>query len=579
MSKTKLRANAASASDPLLRISDLTVEFSQSRSRHPQSFTAVKKVSLTVRPGQWVALVGESGSGKSTTAMSVLGLLPDSGHITSGSISFQGKEISGYSNKDFEKIRGQSIGLVPQDPMTNLNPVWTVKTQVAEALRANAVKLNASGRQTLLDRLDPRKRVEAAKETDDRVIALLQEAGLKDAAERAGQYPHQFSGGMRQRVLIAMALAQRPALLIADEPTSALDVTVQKKILDNLQSLTRSLGTSVLFITHDLGLAAQRADQIAVMHQGEIVEFGPGPDVVHHPQHPYTQKLIHAAPSLSSQRIRSGKPQRPPNERDIPLLQVRGLSKKFPLPGSAGSFQAVDSVSFDLYPGRTIAIVGESGSGKSTLARMILHLTKPISGQVLFMGQPTDKLTRAQLLDFRRQVQPVFQNPFASLDPMYSIYRVLEEPLRIHHYGNRRQRHQRITQLLDLVALPQETMNKYPHELSGGQRQRVAIARALALDPTVVVADEAVSALDVLVQDQILHLLADVQEERGLAYIFITHDLAVVRQIADELIVMQAGRVQEKGATEDIFSHPQTRYTQDLLDAIPGRSLIQSDSH
>jgi peptide/nickel transport system ATP-binding protein len=375
--------------------------------------------------------------------------------------------------------------------------------------------------------------------------------------------------------------------LIADEPTSALDVTVQKKILDHLHTLTDELGTAVLFITHDLGLAAERAQHIVVMYKGQVVESGPSLEVLQHPQHPYTKRLVAAAPSLASQRIISAH-ERGENaeafmehhtkgeatlEKSEHIITVNHLTREFKLPRKKEMFKAVDDVSFSVKRGTTLAIVGESGSGKSTVANMVLKLLKPTGGNVLYEGEDIADFKGAKLLDFRRHVQPVFQNPYGSLDPMYSIYRSIEEPLRIHGIGDAKSRQKRVEELLDLVKMPRSVMHRYPNELSGGQRQRIAVARAMALDPDVIVCDEAVSALDVLVQDQVLHLLNDLQAERGLSYLFITHDLAVVRQIADEVVVMQKGKLVEHATTDEVFDHPQQQYTRDLLDAIPGGKL------
>ena len=420
----------------------------------------------------------------------------------------------------------------------------------------------------------------------DRIAGLLSEAGLPDAATRARQFPHEFSGGMRQRALIAIGLACRPELLIADEPTSALDVTVQKKILDHLHMLTDSLGTAVLFITHDLGLAAERAQHIVVMYKGQVVESGPSLEVLQHPQHPYTKRLVAAAPSLASQRIISVKEhggdatavmEHAVNEDSLKkgeaIITVDHLTKEFKLPRKKEMFKAVDDVSFSIKKGTTLAIVGESGSGKSTVANMVLKLLETTAGTVTYDGKDISGFKGKELLDFRRHVQPVFQNPYGSLDPMYSIYRSIEEPLRIHGIGDKKSRAKRVRELIDMVELPESVMSRYPNELSGGQRQRIAIARAMALDPDVIVCDEAVSALDVLVQDQVLRLLNDLQAEKGLSYLFITHDLAVVRQIADEVVVMQHGKLVEHATTDEVFDHPKKQYTRDLLDAIPGGKL------
>jgi peptide/nickel transport system ATP-binding protein len=537
---------------PLLSIEGLEVRFGNDA-------PAVREVDLSVQPGQTVAVVGESGSGKSTTAAAILGLLPPGGRITAGRIVFDGLDITAAHRRLLRSIRGRSIGYVPQDPMTNLNPVWKVGFQISEALRANT-----DGRQARR-----------------RAVELLAEAGMPDPAKQAGKYPHQLSGGMCQRALIAIGLAGRPRLLIADEPTSALDVTVQRQVLDHLQRLTDELGTALLLITHDLALAAERAESVVVVHHGVVVESGAAQSILQNPQHKYTRRLVAAAPSLavrSSARTRSRTTtdalRAEVSEVSGDILVVSELTKVFResrgAPWRRAEFCAVDAVSFRLRQASTLAIAGESGSGKSTLARMVLGLLQPTSGSVVFDGtQIDDSLDRDKALAFRRRVQPVFQNPYSSLDPMYSVFRAIEEPLRIHRIGDRRQREQAVRNLVDQVALPSSVLGRLPRELSGGQRQRVAIARALALQPEVLVCDEAVSALDVLVQAQILDLLGDLQAELGLTYLFISHDLAVIRQIADDVLVMRAGRVLEQAPTEELFNRPSHEYTRQLLQAIP----------
>ena len=561
---------------PLLEIKDLRVGF---RTSKKHTLTAVDGASLSIYPGQTIAIVGESGSGKSTLAHAVIDLLPGSGHVMGGEILFEGHDISRADRKAVLALRGSSIGLVPQDPMSNLNPLWKVGRQIKESLVANGVAHGA--------------------EADKRVVELLEEAGLPDAERRARQYPHEFSGGMRQRALIAMGLAARPKLLIADEPTSALDVTVQKQILDHLDTLTDTLGVAVMLITHDLGLAAERADHLVVMYRGKIVESGPARQILQDPKHPYTQRLVSKAPSIASQRLSSVQARAEVREQAVltaaeiaeevahseafgegreDVLVAEHLTKIFTLRGAKPwqkvDFPAVDDVSFRLRRGTTTAIVGESGSGKSTVARMVLDLLPPTSGNVIFDGRNIRELrSKAERLKLRRQMQPVFQNPYASLDPLYSIYQSIEEPLQLHDVGTRKQREAKVRDLLDKVSLPTTVMSRYPGELSGGQRQRVAIARALALDPEVVICDEAVSALDVLVQAQILELLNDLQAELGLSYLFITHDLAVARQIADDVLVMQDGKVVEAAPVAQVFDNPQKDYTRKLLDAIPGASI------
>ncbi len=521
----------------------------------------VAGMDLSVYRGQTVAVVGESGSGKSTAAAAVLGLLAPGGRITAGRIIFDGRDITSADRRVMRTIRGREIGYVPQDPMTNLNPVWKVGFQIREALWANT------------DGRDARRRT----------VELLAQAGMPDPDKHAQRYPHQLSGGMCQRALIAIGLAGRPALLIADEPTSALDVTVQRQVLDHLQRRTDELGTALLLITHDLALAAERAESVLVVHHGVVVESGTASDILRSPQHEYTKRLVAAAPSLTVRDPRRAPARGPvPGGADQPaggcgdILSVSELTKIYResrgAPWRRGEFRAVDSVSFRLRRASTLAIVGESGSGKSTVARMVLGLLQPTSGTVSFDGariQP-DKLDRDAQLAFRRRIQPVFQNPYSSLDPMYSVFRAIEEPLRIHRVGDRAQRRQMVAELVDQVALPSSVLGRLPRELSGGQRQRVAIARALALRPDVLVCDEAVSALDVLVQAQILDLLAELQADLGLAYLFISHDLAVVRQISDDVLVMRAGQVVEHAPTEEVFTRPGAQYTQRLLEAIPG---------
>ena len=582
-------------SDPLLEITDLEVAFRSSTGLVP----AVRKANLTLYPGQSVAIVGESGSGKSTLAHAVIGLLPGTGRVTGGTIRFQGRDITHLGLQELTALRGSSVGLVPQDPMSNLNPVWSIGFQVKEALRANGLAGVADDRlaHLIAEHTEHTERTDDADkpvpsagghiDVNEQVALLLEQAGLPEASRRAKQYPHEFSGGMRQRALIAIGLAARPRLLIADEPTSALDVTVQRRILDHLQGQIRALGTAMLFITHDLGLAAERAEHIVVMHRGRVVESGPSIEVLQDPRHPYTRRLVQSAPSLASHRIESAHAAgikvtedelgvRPIAEDADEILRVEHLTKVFDVRGARGearTLKAVDDVTFGVRRGTTTALVGESGSGKSTVANMILNLLDPTGGKVFHNGVDLSTLGPRELFALRRIMQPVFQNPYGSLDPMYSIYRVVEEPLRVHRIGTAKERGARVAELLDMVALPRSVMRRYPNELSGGQRQRVAIARALALKPEIVVLDEAVSALDVLVQAQILRLLAELQTDLGLTYLFITHDLAVVRQVADDVVVMQHGRVVESGAADELFAHPREDYTRELIDAVPGASI------
>ncbi len=526
----------------------------------------LKGINLEVEPGTVTVILGPSGSGKST----FLRLINQLETLTGGEIDVNG-EMIGYkrlpdgtlqrlNEKEIAQQRSK-LGMVFQK--FNLFPHMTVLENVMEAPVHVEHMPKAEAREL--------------------AIAELKRVGLGD---RMDYYPGQLSGGQQQRVAIARALAMKPEIMLFDEPTSALDVTVQKKILDHLQDLTDSLGTAVLFITHDLGLAAERAQHIVVMYKGQVVESGPSLEVLQHPQHPYTKRLVAAAPSLASQRIVSVEEhgqdassimEHKVNEQSLEtadtIIEVSHLTREFKLPRTKDMFKAVDDVSFKVKRGTTLAIVGESGSGKSTVANMVLKLLEPTSGTVTYNGSDIAQFKGKSLLDFRRHVQPVFQNPYGSLDPMYSIFRSIEEPLRIHKIGDKKSRAARVRELLDLVELPESVMRRYPNELSGGQRQRIAIARAMALNPDVIVCDEAVSALDVLVQDQVLHLLNDLQAKNGLSYLFITHDLAVVRQIADDVVVMQHGKLVEHGTTDEVFLHPQQQYTRDLLDAIPGGKL------
>jgi peptide/nickel transport system ATP-binding protein len=555
MRNETMNTNPDAVRQPLLQVSNLAVDFGTMDG----VVHAVEGVDLEIAPGETVAIVGESGSGKSTTAMAVIGLLASGGRVAGGSITLDGRELVGISENEMRRIRGRDIGMVPQDPMSNLNPVAKIGTQVAETLLAHG----------LANRGD----------VQQKVIEALSAAGLPDPERRAKQYPHELSGGLRQRALIAIGLACRPRLLIADEPTSALDVTVQQTILDQLEEMTRELGTAVLLITHDHGLAAERAQRVVVMHRGKVVEQGPARQILEDPRHPYTQSLVKAAPSIAAARLQPEvfEQHRETDAGEEPavdnIVEIEGLRKVYPIRGQAEDFVAVDDVSLAIPRGKTVAIVGESGSGKTTTARMLLKLIEPTAGTIRFEGNDIAKLDRAQSREFRQRVQPVFQDPYSSLNPMFTIERLIAEPLEFYKRGNRAERRARVRTLLDDVALPQSMLQRYPSELSGGQRQRVAIARALALSPDLVVCDEPVSALDVLVQDQILTLLGDLQKEYGLSYLFISHDLAVVRLISDYVCVMKDGALVEAASSEEIFTNPRDPYTRRLLASIPGNEL------
>ncbi|MBP2215466.1 ABC transporter ATP-binding protein [Arthrobacter sp. CAN_C5] len=559
---------------PLLEVKDLAVTFSTTYG----DVTAVENASFTLRRGKTLAIVGESGSGKSTTAMACIGLLPSNGRVTGGSIQFEGQNLVTLPEAKMRAIRGRAIGLVPQDPMSNLNPVTKIGTQVAETLLVHGMATK--------------------KNVKDRVIEVLTAAGLPDAGDRAKQYPHEFSGGMRQRALIAIGMACQPRLLIADEPTSALDVTVQRTILDQIDQMTEQLGTSVLLITHDLGLAAERASDLVVMHRGRVVETGPAQQLLTDPQHPYTQSLVRAAPSVAAVRLQPGTYHADAAQRveaagaafaehqtEAPteiaaaatagrnIVEIRDLTKVYKRRGSSEDFYAAKNVTLDVPRGQTVAIVGESGSGKTTTARMLLKLIEPTSGTMTFDGMDVGTLDKAQLADFRQRVQPIFQDPYSSLNPMFTIERIVEEPLNAYKRGSKSERRARVRELMDQVSLPQAALRRYPSELSGGQRQRVAIARALALKPELIICDEPVSALDVLVQAQILKLLGDLQAELGLSYLFISHDLAVVRLISDYVCVMKDGELVEAASSEEVFQNPRHPYTRKLLASIPGNEL------
>ncbi len=502
---------------------------------------AVRGIDFDVAPGEIVALVGESGSGKSTVARAILGMLSDNARITAGTIHFDGIETTALDEADARSLRGHAIGWVPQDPMVTLNPLHRVGRQATEALA--------------IHRLSPRRDLRG------RAVELLAKVGLSRPALRARQFPHELSGGMRQRVLIAGALAAEPRLIIADEPTTALDVTVQQRILDDIQALAASSGTAVLIITHDLAVAADRADRVVVLRDGVVVEQGRTAEVLGRPRDPYTRLLIAAAPSLAAGRRRQGAPA---IRTGTPIVEVSGLGRDF-----AGT-RAVDDVGFAIAPGETLGLVGESGSGKSTVARLVLGLTRPSQGAVRFDGRDIAGLDAAERRLFRQQAQMIYQGAYASLNPRMTIAESVAEPLRGFRIGSAAERRPRALRLLEDVGLDRRFADRYPAELSGGQRQRVAIARALASRPRLIVCDEPVSALDVSVQAQILDLFAELQARYGLAYLFISHDLAVIRQVADQVGVMKDGRLVEYGDAADVFQRPRHDYTRLLLGAIPG---------
>lgn len=532
---------------PLLEIDDLVVSYGTSTGL----VHAVNNVSLQVYPGQVTAIVGESGSGKSTMAQAVIGLLADNAELDSGDIRFQGKSLVGLSPKEWSTIRGAKIGLIPQDPNNSLNPVATIGASVGEGLA-----IHKRG---------------TASQRKKRVIELLERVGIDNPEVRYHQYPHELSGGMKQRALIAAAISLEPDLIIADEPTSALDVTVQKIILDLLEDMQAELGMGILFITHDLAVAGDRAERIVVMQKGEVRESGFAASVLTDPQDPYSRQLLADAPSLTIGDI----PERIPAVDPLiaaengPLLVVDSVRKEYQR-AKSDPFLAVDDVSFTVLPGTTHAVVGESGSGKTTIGRAISAFTAPTSGSITIGGAEITALGKKQRRELRKKVQLVYQNPYSSLDPRQTIGATIGEPLRNFTSHSRQQVAEKVEHYLDLVALDPAMASRRPRELSGGQRQRVAIARAMILEPELVVFDEAVSALDVTVQAQILRLLDELQRELGLTYVFISHDLSVVREISDTVSVMSHGKQVEQGKTSEVFNNPHTPFTRQLIDAIPG---------
>lgn len=547
----------ATDSGALLQVRDLHLRY---RTRYGW-VDAVRGVSFDVAAGERVALVGESGSGKSTIASAVIGLSAANLTIAGGSILFDGQQLLGARDRVLNSVRGRSIGFVPQDPTVSLNPVKRIGEQVAEVLRLHHLGNRATANEIALQ--------------------ALADAGLDDPELRAAQYPHELSGGLRQRVLIAIGLVAEPQLLIADEPTSALDVTVQKRILDHLDSRVAAAGLAELFITHDLGVAADRTDRILVLRSGELVEQGTPAEVLLRPQHEYTRQLVADAPSLHAGRravrtdARAADPtaSAPAAAGSQPALALEHLTKDFAQARGRGLFRAVDDLSLVVPRGATTGLVGESGSGKTTTGRIALRLDEPTSGRVLIDGDDVSTWHGEQLRQLRRRVQVVQQNPYAALNPKFTIGQVIAEPLASFGLASRAQRRARALELLDQVALPASVVERHPSELSGGQRQRVAIARALSIEPELIVLDEPVSALDVTVQAQILDLLIDLQQRLGLSYLFISHDLAVVRDIAHEVSVIRRGRIVEAGDTEQLFDSPQHEYTRELLAAIPGQAF------
>ncbi len=567
MTTTKAQ-QADPATRPVLAVSNLATSFLVDGEWRQ----VVKNISFDVMPGETVAIVGESGSGKSVTSLSIMRLLAKASSRIEGAVHLNGRDILSLSKGEMRNVRGKDIAMIFQEPMTSLNPIFTIGRQISEALTCHGDISKA----------------EARTET----IRLLEKVRIPNASSRFDEYPHQFSGGMRQRVMIAMALASRPKLLIADEPTTALDVTIQGQILDLIKVLQEEEGMSVLFITHDMGVVAEIADRTIVMYRGEAVETGKTDDIFHRGQHPYTRALLSAVPRLGSMTdqpqplrfpivdIGTGERKEPTALVDVidyakpPVLEVKNLVTRFDLRGGllarpTGAIHAVENVSFNLAQGETLSLVGESGCGKSTTGRSIMRLVNPKSGDVRLDGYDVMKLNAQDLRRMRRSIQMIFQDPFASLNPRMTVGAAVAEPFIEHRLGSRSQAREKAADLLQRVGLNADMMSRYPHEFSGGQRQRICIARALALDPKVIVADESVSALDVSIKAQVCNLLMDLQQSFNLSFLFISHDMAVVERVSHRVAVMYLGEIVEIGPRASVFENPQHSYTKKLMAAVP----------
>ncbi|HMK17372.1 MAG TPA: ABC transporter ATP-binding protein [Chitinophagaceae bacterium] len=571
---------------PLLRINDLSIDFVSESG----TTSALKNISLSVNRSEILAIVGESGSGKSVTALSILKLLANTAKFTSGGIIFSedGKneiDLLRLSNKELQKVRGNRIAMIFQEPMTSLNPVFTCGNQVAESIQLH-------------------KKISTG-EAKRQAIEWFRKVKLPGPEKVFSKYPHQLSGGQKQRVMIAMAICCKPSLLICDEPTTALDVTVQKNILQLIKELQEEQKMGVIFITHDLGVVSEIADKIAVMYKGNIVETNSRKEIFTNPQHPYTKGLLACRPVFHKKGerlpvvsdfleagdnrlqtiVKSVKLDTASVIRDQPstlLLSVKNLSVWFPVKknlfGRSLSFtKAVDDVSFEVIKGETLGLVGESGCGKTTLGRTLLRLIEPTAGEIIYNGIDLTKKTSDEIISLRKDIQLVFQDPYSSLNPRLTIGSAISEPLKVYgQYKNEKQRKEKVVDLLEKVNLDSKHFHRYPHEFSGGQRQRIVIARALALDPSFIICDEPVSALDVSVQAQVLNLLNDIKKEFGFTTIFISHDLAVVRYISDRIMVMHKGKIVEQGNADEVYYHPKNEYTKNLIDSIPGKNLNYS---
>ncbi len=556
------------AAQPVLKVENLTTSFLGDDDWLP----VVRNLNFEVFAGETLAIVGESGSGNCVTSLSVMRLLKARSSKIEGAVTLNQRSLLGLSEKQMREVRGNEIAMIFQEPMTSLNPTFTVGRQIAETLKAH--------------------RGMGGKAAREETIRLLEKARIPNARARFDEYPHQFSGGMRQRVMIAMALALKPKLLIADEPTTALDVTIQGQILDLIKTLQEEEGMAVLFITHDMGVVAEIADRTLVMYRGEVVESGETAELFLRPQHPYTRALLAAVPRLGSMRGRSH-PLRFPaidlqtglasdpleslvkgRSNETPLLSVKNLSARFPVLGGifgrpVGAVHAVENISFDLFAGETLSLVGESGCGKSTTGRAVTRLLKPHEGQIDFDGFDVMNLNSGQLRTMRQRIQMIFQDPFASLNPRMKIGDALIEPILQHRLANKADALEKAAALMNKVGLSPDMMRRYPHEFSGGQRQRICIARALTLDPKVIVADESVSALDVSVKAQVVNLLLDLQESMNLSYLFISHDMAVVERVSHRVAVMYLGEIVEIGPRAAIFDNPCHEYTRKLIASVP----------
>ena len=543
---------------PLLAVRGLSIEYGSG----PAAATAMDGINFDVHHGEVVAVVGESGSGKTTLAKAIIGLLPTTGRITAGSIMFNGQDLAKLPDRGFRVLRGRRIGLVPQDPGASLDPVKTIGSQVSEIFRLHP----AAQRTNQLSGKQPRA---TRAELHRQVIDLLELVGIDRPEERVYQYPHELSGGLKQRILIAIAFALRPDLLIADEPTSALDVTVQSRVLEVFERLSRVYGTAVIFVTHDLAVATDYASRIVVMNGGRIREDRPVLDILTRPEDPYTAQLLDTASPHHRKHGRGAAPSS--SSSAVPAVEARDLVKIFHRTGEER--RAVDGVSFAVRAGTTFALVGESGSGKSTTARLILRLLDPTAGTIRIAGEDVTGTVGKPRRELWRGLQLVYQNPDTALDPRLSVAELVRAPLRNYRVGSKAEQQARVTELLEQVRLPPRVARSRPMELSGGQRQRVAIARALALGAKTLVLDEALSALDVLTQGQVLDLLKSLQDQLGLSYLFISHDLHVVEQVSDDIGVMHNGRLVETGPTAEVFRSPASDYTRRLLAANPGHRL------